>query len=259
MSQSTFLTRSTRWVATLAGRVVRQTPAWVGLLLVPGVALAATIKGQVSGHDRLINPVWAEAAKPGAHRFTWREPSPTVRAEFRQLFGLAPKELCIAAISTADVKPPQVPILVTLGGGRTTPVTIVVTPQTRLRFRNNDPFKHNLFAVNESSFPPSVMAIAAERDWTAPGPGTYELRDHLAPSLRSWVVVLPKVAAIGYPGRDGSFVLNNLQPGDYQLQPYFAGKPIGTPRAVTIEKKDLDISKQPLPVAETGDGGTPAK
>lgn len=228
-------------------------------MLLPGVALAATIKGQVSGHDRLINPVWAEAAKPGAHRFTWREPSPTVRAEFRQLFGLAPKELCIAAVSTEEVKPPQVPILVTIGGGRTTPVTIVVAPGTRLRFRNNDPFKHNLFAVGEASFPASVMAIAAERDWTAPGPGTYELRDHLAPSLRSWVVVLPKVAAIGYPGRDGSFVLNGLQEGNYQLQPFFAGKPIGTPRSVSIEKKDLDISKQPLPVADTGDGGTPAK
>ena len=243
-----------RTARSLTAKMVRQAPAWAALVLVPSLALAATIKGQVKGHERLINSVWAESAKPGNHRYTWREPSPTVRTEFRQLFGLSSKELCIAAISSQEVKPPAVPILVTIGGGRTTPVTIVVAPGTRLRFRNNDPFKHNLFAVGEASFPPSVMAVAAERDWTAPGPGTYELRDELAPSLRSWVVVKPNVAAIGYPGRDGTFVLNALAPGDYQLQPFFGGKPIGTPRAVSVKERDLDISKQPIPVADA-DGG----
>lgn len=242
------------------GRAVRCASVWIPLGLFSGLALAATIKGQVVGHDRLINPVWAESAKPGLHRFTWREPSPTVRAEFRQLFGLAPKELCIAAVASEDIKPPQVPILVTIGGGRTTPVTIVVTPGTRLRFRNNDPFKHNIYSVGEKSFGPSIMEIAAERDWTAPGAGTYELRDQLAPSLRSWVVVLPKVAAIGYPGRDGMFVLRSLEPGAYTLQPFFAGKPIGTPRPVSIERNDLDITKQPIPVASVeADAGAPGK
>ncbi|MBI5531420.1 MAG: hypothetical protein HY898_01810 [Deltaproteobacteria bacterium] len=258
MSAENIYKRSARSLTARVARAFRHVPAWAALVLVPGIALAATIKGQVTGHDRLINPVWAESAKPGNHRFTWREPSPTVRAEFRQLFGLSPKELCIAAISNEDVKPPAVPILITIGGGRTTPVTIVVTPGTRLRFRNNDPFKHNLYAVGEASLQPSVMAIAAERDWTAPGPGTYELRDELAPSLRSWVVVKPKVAAIGYPGRDGAFVLNGLAAGDYQLQPFFAGKPMGTPRTVQVGKGDLDITKQPIPVADT-DGGTPSK
>jgi hypothetical protein len=224
-----------------------QACAWIAALCISGAAVAATVKGQVAGHDRLINPVWAEAAKPLTHRYTWREPSPTVRTEFRALFGHPPKELCIAGITKEEVKPPQVPILVTVGGGRTTPVTIVVAPGTRLRFRNNDPFKHSLYAVNERSFPASIMAIAAERDWTAPGPGTYELRDELAPSLRSWVVVMPGVASIGYPGREGTFVLS-LHPGEYTLQPFFAGKPIGTPRQIEVRGNDMDITKQPIQV-----------
>jgi hypothetical protein len=248
-------TRSARhWARRAAG----PTLLWLALALISGLAVAATIKGQVTGHDRLINPVWAEAAKPGTHRYTWREPSPTVRAEFRQLFGLSPKELCIAALLNGDVKPPQVPILITIGGGRTTPVTIVVAPGTRLQFRNNDPFKHNLYAVGEKSFPASIMEIASARDWTAPGEGTYELRDELAPSLRSWVVVKRGVAAIGYPGRDGMFVLQGLNPGDYTLQPYFAGKPMGTPRAVSVDKGDVDTTKQPMPVADV-DGGAKGK
>ena len=222
--------------------------SWGALLLVPSVALGATVKGQVKGHNELINPVWEEAARTDNNRYTWREPSPTVRAEFRRLFGLAPKELCIAGISKNNVKPPSVPTLVLVGGGRTTPVTIVVAPGTRLRFHNNDPFPHRLYAVGESSLPPADMNRAAERDWTAPGPGVYELRDELAPSLRSWVVVKEGVASIGYPDRQGKFFLT-LEPGEYALQAFFAGKPIGTPRSVTIGGADLDITREPIQVA----------
>ena len=223
--------------------------AWLAVLLVPGLAFAAVVKGQVKGHNQLVNPVWEEAAKPESNHYTWREPSPTVRAEFRTLFGLAPKELCIVGIKKGDVAPPSVPTLITIGGGRTTPVTIVVAPGTRLRFRNSDPFKHKLYAVNEPSLMPSEMGIAAERDWTAPRPGTYELRDELAPSLRSWVVVKPGVASIGYPDRSGAFFLT-LEPGDYTLEAYFAGKPIGKPREVSVSTRDVDLTKDPIVVVE---------
>jgi hypothetical protein len=225
-----------------------KTSLWAAALLIPSVALAATVKGQVKGHNELINPVWEESARPDTNRYNWREPSPTVRSEFRRLFGLAPKELCIAGISKGKVEPPKVPILVLVGGGRTTPVTIVVAPGTRLRFRNNDPFRHRLYATGENSFPPADMSIAGERDWTAPGPGTYELRDELAPSLRSWVIVKEGVASIGYPNRQGQFFLT-LEQGDYNLEFFFAGKPIGTPRPIQVGLRDLDISREPIRVA----------
>ena len=221
---------------------------WSSLLLVPGVAFAATVKGQVKGHNELINPVWEEAARPGNNRYTWREPSPTVRSEFRRLFGLAPKELCIAGISQGKVEPPKVPILVAIGGGRSTPVTLVIAPGTRIRFRNNDPFKHRLYAVGENSLPPADMAPAAERDWTPPKEGTFELRDELAPSLRSWVVVQQGVASIGYPNRKGQFFLT-LAPGEYKLAFFFAGKPIGELAGVNVGTRDIDLSRQPIKVA----------
>ncbi|MFW5740412.1 MAG: cupredoxin domain-containing protein [Myxococcota bacterium] len=229
------------------GRLLRAA-LWSSLLLIPSVAFAATVKGKVKGHNQLINPVWEEAARPGNNRYTWREPSPTVRSEFRRLFGLAPKELCIAGISSQKVEPPKVPILVTVGGGRTTPVTIVVAPGTRIRFRNNDPFKHRLYAVDEKSLPPADMAMAAERDWTAPGVGTYELRDELAPSLRSWVIVKEGVASIGYPNRKGEFFLT-LEPGSYKLEFFFAGKTIGELKEVTVGTRDVDLTRQPIKVA----------
>ncbi len=227
----------------------RLAASWGAALLVSSVALAATVKGQIKGHNQLVNPVWEEASRPEANRYTWREPSPTVRAEFRTLFGLAPKELCIVGIKKIAVPPPAVPTLITIGGGRTTPVTIVVAPQTRLRFRNSDPFKHRIYAVGEASFSASDMNLAGERDWTAPGPGTYELRDELAPSLRAWVVVKAGVASIGYPDRSGAFFLT-LEPGEYTLETYFAGKPLGKPRDVTVTTTNLDLSSDPFVVAE---------
>ncbi|MCU0690454.1 MAG: hypothetical protein MUF54_03545 [Polyangiaceae bacterium] len=233
-------------------RLLRPFALWAAVLLVPSLAFAATVKGKVKSHNELINPVWEEAAKADANRYTWREPSPTVRAEFRRLFGLAPKELCIAGVSAKDVTPSSVPVLVTIGGGRTTPVTIAVAPGTRLRFRNNDPFRHRLYAVGEASLPAADMAIAAERDWTAPGAGTYELRDELVPSLRSWVVVKPGVASIGYPDRKGDFFLT-LPEGDFTLEFFFAGQPIGEPRQIAVTDRDLDITREPFEVAQKKD------
>ncbi len=95
------------------------------LLALPGAAIAASIKGRVTGTQKLMNPVWNEAKEANAHRYTFREPSPTVRPDARNLSGYAPKELCIAALGEKGA-PLKAPYRVTISGGRTTPVTLVV-------------------------------------------------------------------------------------------------------------------------------------
>jgi hypothetical protein len=218
----------------------------VGLVL-PGIAFAAQVKGKLVGLEKLMNPVWAEAKDVGSHRFSWREPSPTVRAEFRHLFAYAPKEVCIAALANSAQQPPAMPLLITVGGGRTTPVTVVVAPGTRLHFENRDPFPHKLYGVNQSTFPAGEMGQGAARDWTAPGPGRYEVRDELAPSIRTWVVVEPNVAAIAYPSAQGAFSIPQLAPGEYTLKAFFAGAPVGTPKSVAVAAAPLDVV---IPVAD---------
>ena len=116
-------------------------------------------KGKLVGLEKLMNPVWQEAKDVGSHRFSWREPSPTVRAEFRNLFAYAPKEVCVAALASSAQQPPALPLLITVGGGRTTPVTVVVAPGTRLHFENRDPFPHRtLRSRADRHFPPGEMA-----------------------------------------------------------------------------------------------------
>jgi hypothetical protein len=220
-----------------------------GLLGVASDAGATRVRGIVIGYQNLVNPVWAEARDPERHLFSFREPVPTVRAEFRRLFPHIPKELCIAAVA-ADKQPVQKPILIQVGGGRTTPVTIVVTPGTELQFQNTDPFSHRLFAVGVGAFSASDTVKGGLRSWSVPGPGTFEIRDEAAPSLRMWIVGEPKLAALAYPSMKGEFALGIETPGDYRVQAYFAGKKIGPEVPVKVGTADIDLGKQPLKVAD---------
>jgi hypothetical protein len=124
---------------------------------------------------------------------------------------------------------------------------VVVAPGTRLHFENRDPFVHRLYAVGQSSFPPGDMVAMAARDWTAPGPGKYELRDELSPSVRSWVVVEPHVAGITYPTAQGLFSIAQLAPGEYTLKAYFTGSPVGTPKNFLLGAAPVELL---MPVAE---------
>jgi hypothetical protein len=148
--------------------------AWLAalVLLIPASADAAKLRGKVDGFRNLLNPVWAEARDPKQHGYSFREPVATVRAEFRRLFPHVPKEICVAAIAIGPQKAPP-PVLVRVGGGRTTPVTIVVPPNTRLTFQNTDPFKHRLYGVNINSFQPADTLRGANREWSVPGPGVF--------------------------------------------------------------------------------------
>jgi len=213
---------------------------------------AARARGSVGGYQYLVNPVWEEAKDADRHEFSFREPVPTVRAEFRRLFPHIPKELCIAALSS-EKQPKQKPILIRVGGGRTTPVTIVVTPGTELQFQNTDPFAHRLYAVGVGTFTASDTVKGGVRSWSVAGPGTFEIRDEAAPSLRMWVIGDPNLAAIAYPSIKGEFALGLDTPGDYRIQAFFAGKKVGPELPLKVGGADVEI-KPPLKVADPPKG-----
>src|SRR5437868_3094923 len=70
--------------------------------LAAGGAMAGQVKGRIDGQSKLIPDVYLEAAKPEAHRYTWREPSPTVRQDFRVLSDNPSRELCVVAMTSAN-------------------------------------------------------------------------------------------------------------------------------------------------------------
>jgi len=205
-------------------------------------ALAAKVKGKVVNTQDLLNPVWNEAKEPDSHRYTFREPSPSVPPDLRVLRAHLPKELCIVALAEKGEALKQ-PIRIKIEGGRTSAVTLVVAPGQEIKFENHDPTQHAIYEVSgKGGLPEGTMAPDGTRSWTPPGPGKYELRDKLSPSLRSWVVVDPGVVKAQFPTRAGDFVIE-LDPGVYTLQAFFNGEKVG--EALPVEVKPAP-EEQPL-------------
>lgn len=222
----------------------------LALFALSGAAHAGgLVRGRLAGFDKLVPTVYAEMAKVEAHRYTWRDLSPTVRPEFRVLSASPSRDLCIAAM-TNGTAPAHDPVLVKVTGGHTIPTTLVVTPGTRLAFENRDPFKHRLYALGQAAFKADDMMPSARREWTAPSAGAFEFRDELAPSLRLYIVVDPQVVAFAFPARDGAFQFD-LPPGEYTLKSFFNGREVGKPTAVVVKEKVAIELKDPVNVAET--------
>jgi hypothetical protein len=227
--------------------------------LVPGTVAAqdevpkVAVKGRILGGRALLNPVWTEAKDPNNHRYTFRAPSPTVGANAKVLTAYLPKELAIVALSDAGGKASGAPRQVHISGGRTTPVTVVVPEGQNVQFVNHDPFPHKLYDVKatQGGMPAEDTLPKAQRIWKPPAPGTYEIRDKLVPSLRSWVVVEPKAAGVGYPTIKNEFTVEGLEPGPYQLQGYHNGEAVGDKLAIVVRPMpDLQPIGKPLVVGK---------
>jgi hypothetical protein len=225
----------------------------LAFLTVTGRAGAPNVKGKIAGYEKLVPEVYAEAAKPEARRWTWREPSPSVAAAFRTLSANPSRDICIAATTGANQEKQE--YMMTVTGGRVFPTTIVVTPNTALAFKNFDPFRHRIYVVGpggQKLLPPDDLQPNAVRTWSAQGAGRYEVRDELYPSVRTYVVVDPQVVQVTYPGRDGAFGFS-LPAGDYVLKTFFNGHPVGKQIQVAAKDRGAVELKEPVKLDEGTD------
>ena len=114
--------RPTRFLAPM---VVLAMALASGTLMAGPASGPATIKGKVVGWEKLLSQLYVEAAKADAHRFTWREPSPTVKQDFRRLSPNPTRDVCVVAIGGAGAQAHESQKAV-VTGGRVTPSTVVL-------------------------------------------------------------------------------------------------------------------------------------
>ena len=229
--------RTTRIVAT---SLVLASALASGSLLAGGST--GNVRGRVSGWEKLLPQVYAQAAKDDSHRFTWREPSPTVKQDFRRLSANVSRDVCIAAFGSGTAQPHEA-LAVKVTGGRITPATLVLSPGSRLSFKNDDPVPHQLFEVNNPSWAPNPTAPGSSREWAAGAPGLHEIRDQLFPSIVMYVVVDAQVVEFAQPDRDGAFSMS-LPQGEYTLKAFFDGKATGKPvDGVRVDSKGARASE----------------
>ena len=195
-----------------------------GTLFAGPSPVAVGVKGKVSGWEKLLPQVYAEAAGD-PHRYTWREPSPTVKQDFRKLSANVGRDVCVVAISSGGAQAHEA-LAVKLTGGRLTPATLVLSPGSRLSFKNADPFGHVLYEVGNDKWAPNPTAPGSAREWAGTTPGLHVIRDQLFPSVAMYVLVDQNAVEFAMPDRDGAFAMS-LTPGDYTFRAYFEGKPVG--------------------------------
>jgi hypothetical protein len=186
-------------------------------------AATANLRGRISGWEKLLPAAYAEAAKPDSHRYTWREPSPTVKQDFRRLSANVSRDVCVVALGGGAAQAHE-PALVKVTGGRITPSTVVLSPGSRLSFKNADPFPHQLYDVGNAAWAANATAPGSTREWAATAPGIHQIRDQLFPGMIMYIVVDERAVDFAFPDRDGAFALN-VPPGDYTVKAFFDGKP----------------------------------
>jgi len=169
----------------------------VAVLGTASTAGASKVKGKVAGWKALLNPVWKRRATPRSTATPSASPCPRFARSSASCFPHIPKELCIVALAEQKQSPQKTAILIRVGGGRTTPVTIVVPPGQQLQFHNTDPFKHKLYAWRAE--------LRRGGDHQRRASRLERARRRLVrgsrlcgPSLRMWVIGEPNVAAIAY-------------------------------------------------------------
>jgi len=203
------------------------------------------LKGKIAGWEKLAPQVQAEAAKNDSHRYTWREPSPTVKQDFRRLSASPSRDICVAALSATPSQAHE-PLSVKVTGGRMTPATVALPPGSRLSFKNADPFPHVLYEVKNDKWAANPTGPGSTREWAASAPGVHEIRDQLFPSVVAYIVVDPGVVEMAFPDREGGFTMS-LPPGDYSLRAFFEGKPVGREmQGVHVAERGLLELREPL-------------
>jgi plastocyanin len=254
-----------------AKRRSRALPALVAIVSLAAVAsLAApaakvawaaggvgSIRGKLTGWDKLVPQVYADAAKPDSHRYVWREPSPTVKQDFRKLTANVSRDACVAAFGSGNAQAHE-PIIVKVTGGRLTPSTIVLSVGSRISFRNVDPFPHVLYEVEDPKWGPNPTGPSSTREWAATAPGVHTIRDQLFPSMVMHVVVDPAAAEFALPDHDGAFTMP-LPAGEYTLKVFFDGKQVGKDVAgLKVGERALEI-KEAIPVGSPGSASGDSK
>ena len=199
-----------------------------GTLLAGPAPVAVGVKGKVTGWEKLLPQTYAEAAERPPPLHVARAVADG-EAGLPQAVGQRRRATSASSPSAPAPRRPTSPWSVKLTGGRLTPATIVLSPGSRLSFKNADPFPHVLYEVGNDKWAANPTAPGSTRDWAAHDAGAAR---HPRPALPERRHVrrrsIPNAVEFAMPDRDGAFAMA-VPPGDYTLKAFFEGKQVGKP------------------------------
>jgi hypothetical protein len=165
-------------------------------------------------------------------------------------------------ISRKDGKTPPgfVPEHPEIYGAELVPGIVVAPPKTTLKFHNSDPFVHELYSEDLGKlFEPELQSSQQSRQVQFSNPGVYRIGCKTTPHLQGWVVITPGIVDSKSPGPDGTFLFEDVAPGEYVVKAYFHGEVVAASEiAVEDGDRERDYAEVELelePPAEQGESG----
>jgi len=99
---------------------------------------------------------------------------------------------------------------------------IITRPGSTIRFRNVDPFDHELYSPQLQGFQPERQSNGSFRPMEFQQEGVFEIRCKLIPHFKSYLVVTKALRA-AQANKDGTFALENMTPGKYTVKVFYDG------------------------------------
>lgn len=120
-------------------------------------------------------------------------------------------------VATADLSTEN-PIKISQRGGRFTPRVLPVVQGATLRFFNDDDTFHNVFSLSRAApFDLGIYQKGTYKDVKLNSTGVIKIYCNLHPNMASTVVSLNN-PWFAITASDGSFVIEQIPPGDYTLR-----------------------------------------
>jgi plastocyanin len=119
------------------------------------------------------------------------------------------------------------------------PRVVVVTVGSTVRFPNSDPFDHNVFSLSEEGlFDLGLYGRGAARSATFTRPGVIRVFCNVHAQMSAFVVVRDS-PFYAQPAGDGSFLIDQVPPGQYTLRAWHERAAELSPQVVQVTTAGL--------------------
>ena len=140
---------------------------------------------------------------------------------------------------------------VTIIGVAFNPYVLIVPPKSTVKFKNEDPFVHNLYSPDlGQNFTPEILPSRQLRQVQFRNAGTYDIHCKMTPHLEGFVIVDPGVVTTVSPAKDATFTFEGIEPGKYQLKIYYKGKVVGRQDVEIVDDKPVEVEVKVEPPKE---------
>jgi len=208
-------------------------------------ALAEDLEGRIILSNNFLKAVrYTPDRSPD---FYWNEPNGILNVREPGI-SFADEFAAVLIPPSATVAPPDNLLSISIKNAEIEKEIITVHKGTTIRFRNEEPFVHELYSPDIPDFQPEMQSTNAVRQIVFDTLGAYEIRCRRMPHILSYVLVLASPFILDI-SKDGSFAISNIVPGQYTLKIFFKGQWIHE-EIVEIKEKVKNVIKVELKTPE---------